>query len=51
MAHDHCRFVAQGIKHPNHITDQVKKCVLVDGFWSIRLTVAAHIGDHSVETC
>src|SRR6516162_7630447 len=37
MTCDHCRFLVQGIKHPNHITDQVKNCVLVYGFWSIRL--------------
>src|SRR6266481_5533708 len=51
MARDHRRFVAEGIKQPNHIADQVKKCVLVDGPWSIRLTVAAHVGGYGVETC
>ena len=50
MASDHCRFVAQGIEQPNHITDQLKKVILVDGLWAIRLTVPAHVGGHGVET-
>ena len=46
--YDRC-FLVHGIKYANHISHELKKSVLVNGFWPVRLSIAPHIRSHGAE--
>ena len=43
VAGDDGGLLAQGIEHADHVADQMKQRVLVDGFGAVGLAVAAHV--------
>jgi hypothetical protein len=50
VAGDHSLFVAERMEQLNHVANQLKLRIILDGRRSAGLTVAAHIRGHCVVT-
>jgi hypothetical protein len=50
VADDHRLRRAERVKHADHVADEMKQRVLIDGFRLAGLAIAAHIGRHRAIT-
>jgi hypothetical protein len=49
VASNHRRLDAESVKQAHYVTHEVQERVLIDLFWTIGLTIAAHVGRDHVE--